>query len=61
MSSKEHWNCIYTDHSPIDLSWHQETPELSLKLINNNLSSKKQSIIDVGGASTLVDHLIIAG
>jgi len=55
---KAHWENIYTDKSPLEVSWHQEEPKLSLQLINKTQVSHDAEIIDVGGgASTLVDYL----
>jgi 2-polyprenyl-3-methyl-5-hydroxy-6-metoxy-1,4-benzoquinol methylase len=61
IARKKHWENVYQTRSPHDVSWYQNCPEQSLKLIGNNLKDKTQSIIDVGGgASTLVDYLIDA-
>ncbi len=55
---KHHWEKIYAEKSPEDVSWHQQSPELSLELIKNTGISLNDAIIDVGGgASTLVDNL----
>ena len=59
---KAHWQHIYQDKSPLDVSWYQKKPELSLQLIDRSLERKDQAIIDVGGgASQLVDCLCNAG
>ena len=61
-SSREHWEQIYRTR-PIDrVSWYQEHPESSLRLIHGTGVPKTARIIDVGGgASKLVDELIAAG
>jgi trans-aconitate methyltransferase len=62
MSTKAHWEAIYKDKSPLEVSWRQERPTLSLALIAKYLGQKDEPIIDVGGgASTLVDYLLHAG
>jgi SAM-dependent methyltransferase len=66
--AKQHWERVYTEKSPAQVSWYQQVPTLSLALIDAALagiapggrgSERGFRIIDVGGgASTLVDHLI---
>lgn len=59
---KEHWEKVYTDKSPLEVSWYQTTPALSLRLIHAANVDRDSSIIDVGGgASRLVDHLCNEG
>ena len=58
---KQHWENIYKDKSPQEVSWFQNEPVISLKIIQS-ISNKNARIIDVGGgASTLVDHLLKLG
>ncbi len=60
--AKPHWERIYRERSPEEVSWYQQTPALSLALIRRSGVAKNQPIIDVGGGtSTLVDHLLAAG
>jgi SAM-dependent methyltransferase len=62
MQSKDHWERVYTDKNADEVSWFQHHAELSLKIIRENGVSADGSIIDVGGgASTLVDDLILSG
>lgn len=57
-----HWESIYHDKSPTDVSWYQQDPALSLQLIRNTHLSLAEPMIDVGGgASVLVDRLCHAG
>jgi trans-aconitate methyltransferase len=56
---KKHWEHVYQTRLPNDVSWYQEHPEQSLKLIEKAQLDKSQPLIDVGGgASVLVDCLI---
>lgn len=58
--NKNHWEKIYTDKSPQEVSWFQAEPVISLKIIQS--IGKDARIIDVGGgASTLVDNLLKPG
>ena len=59
---KKHWEEIYLDKSPLEVSWFQKEPTLSLQLIRNARLHCNSPIIDVGGgASELVDHLCNKG
>jgi predicted TPR repeat methyltransferase len=59
---KSHWERVYTDKSPLQVSWYQKEPALSLRLIGNAGAGKQSAIIDVGGgASVPVDRLLAAG
>jgi SAM-dependent methyltransferase len=62
MNRKTHWESIYTDQSPLAVSWFQKEPRLSLQLITNTGFSTEAAIIDIGGgASVLIDHLFEGG
>jgi len=62
MNRKTHWESIYTDKSPLEVSWFQKEPRLSLQLITNTGLSTEAAIIDIGGgASVLIDHLFEHG
>ena len=55
---KMHWGNVYQEKSPLDVSWYQKEPKLSLELIRSTKVASNEAIIDVGGgASVLVDHL----
>jgi cyclopropane fatty-acyl-phospholipid synthase-like methyltransferase len=62
MSDKNHWESIYKTRSPSQMSWTEDTPIISLDLIEACQLSKNERIIDVGGGeSKLVDYLLDAG
>ena len=62
INRKQHWDQIYIDKSPLDVSWYQKEPALSLGLIQHSNIRKDEFIIDVGGgASILVDRLLHRG
>lgn len=59
---KDHWESIYAQKNPAEVSWNQSHPQYSLSLIGNSGIGTAAGIIDVGGgASTLVDQLLQAG
>ena len=61
-SMKTHWEKVYQTKSPNKVSWTQETPTTSLKLIQSFQLKTSAKIIDVGGGdSNLVDHLLERG
>lgn len=61
-SIRDHWERVYHDKAPTELSWYQRHSERSLQLIEQTGIARSASIIDVGGgASTLVDDLLARG
>jgi SAM-dependent methyltransferase len=59
---KSHWDGVYAGKSPLEVSWYQQNPTLSLKLIRDTGLEKEAPLIDVGGgASVLVDVLLDVG
>jgi len=46
---KDHWENIYKDKSPIEVSWYENEAVLSLQLIHNSHIPLNAPIIDVGG------------
>ena len=59
---KTHWEQVYTDKSPMEVSWYQKEPALSLRLIQDAGVEKDGFILDVGGgASVLADRLYEKG
>ena len=62
MQSKNHWEKVYGTKSPTDVSWFQEHAMISLKFIQDTRIPRTAAIVDVGGgASTLVDDLLVNG
>jgi trans-aconitate methyltransferase len=56
-----HWDDIFANKVPAEMSWHQDVPTISLALLAEWAHSSG-SIIDVGaGSSPLADHLLCAG
>ncbi|MCX5823150.1 MAG: class I SAM-dependent methyltransferase [Deltaproteobacteria bacterium] len=59
---KSHWENVYTEKTPSEVSWYQLEPAVSLELIVSTGISRAGKIIDVGGgASVLVDKLLDQG
>ncbi|BDD03598.1 class I SAM-dependent methyltransferase [Aureibacter tunicatorum] len=59
---KNHWETVYLNKSPEQVSWTQEEPTVSLEMIKGLKLEKSAKIIDVGGGdSNLVDFLLEEG
>lgn len=61
MKNKQHWEQVYQQKQPDQVSWYQQEASLSLQLIKQ-LTTPNASLIDVGsGASRLIDDLLALG
>ena len=59
---RQHWEKIWSAADPREVTWYQDSPELSLRLIEATGIGHEARILDVGcGASTLVDGLFGRG
>ncbi len=59
---REHWEKIYREKHPDQMSWYQTEPKKSLDLITHARTLLSGNIIDVGGGSSvLVDRLLKTG
>lgn len=62
MSEKNHWETVYTNKQPHEVSWTQDVPKRSLDFISSFGIDKSAPIIDIGGGdSNLVDFLLKDG
>jgi len=62
MERKAHWETVYENKSPNEVSWTEEIPQTSLDFIHSFGDDKSASIIDIGGGdSRLVDCLLDEG
>ncbi len=63
--SSAHWDKVWSTRAADAVSWHQDEPSLSLRLITGLVDPRADpspSVVDVGGgASRLVDGLLAAG
>ena len=61
-SMKEHWDEIYEALDVDELTWYEEIPEPSIRLLSKCHINKDESILDVGaGASIFIDYLVDQG
>ena len=62
MDAQAHWERIYIQKAPNEVSWYRPHLETSLAFIEQAVPERSASIIDVGaGESTLVDDLLARG
>jgi len=62
MQHREHWESFYQQQTGSEASWYQDYPQLSLLFIESAGVTADQSILDVGGGtSLLVDNLLLKG
>lgn len=62
LDRKRHWENIYENRAPEEVSWYQDTPATSLDFVKKVKLPKTASIIDIGGGeSLLVDYLLEQG
>jgi hypothetical protein len=61
-SMKKHWETVYENKNPTQVSWTQEIPKTSINFIHSFNTNKNAKIIDIGGGdSKLVDFLLDEG
>lgn len=59
---ERHWEALYRRQVPTAVSWYQDSPTLSLAMIERTGIARDARIVDVGGgAATLVDRLLERG
>ena len=59
LDRKKHWETVYETKNADQVSWTQEIPKISLKIIHSFKLNKDAKIIDIGGGdSKLVDYLL---
>jgi 2-polyprenyl-3-methyl-5-hydroxy-6-metoxy-1,4-benzoquinol methylase len=56
---KEHWENVYQKEAPEELSWYQDNPEMSLKLIAATGVGFDGNIIDIGGGASKLAGLLV--
>lgn len=59
---KSHWENVYSTKEENQVSWFEDTPDLSVSLLQEACLVPAMSVIDIGGgASRLVDTLLARG
>ena len=62
LKRQKHWDRVWSRDHPQEVGWYQQSPEVSLGLVEATGIDLDARILDVGGgASTLVDKLLDLG
>jgi SAM-dependent methyltransferase len=62
MEQADHWERVYAEKEPEEVSWFETVPKTSLAVIAEAVLPATAAILDVGGGtSTLAEHLVRAG
>lgn len=57
-----HWNQVYTTKGERDVSWFEDLPDTSLRMLEAAGMTRESCVVDVGGGqSRLVDALVARG
>lgn len=62
VSGKEHWESVYAQKKPTEVSWFESSPRVSLELVDSLELDLSAPVIDIGGgASHLAGELLARG
>ena len=60
--NRAHWDQVYASKGDQEVSWFEESPQISLELLRAAGLTSEDAVIDIGGGvSRLVDALVAAG
>ncbi len=59
MERKQHWEKVFRTKDTSQVSWHQQEPSTSLRLIEELHLPKTANIIEVGSGDSLLGHYLI--
>ena len=58
--NQEHWEKVYLEKQPIEVSWYEPMPEVSLNLIRGLHLDKDAAIIDIGGGDSFLAEFLVS-
>jgi SAM-dependent methyltransferase len=59
---QQHWESVYKTRSEQQVSWFEDLPAVSLRMMESSGLTTETCVIDVGGGdSRLIDHLVARG
>lgn len=58
--NQQHWDNVYSEKAPTEVSWYEPMPEVSLEIIRNCELSKDSAIIDIGGGDSFLAEFLVA-
>jgi ubiquinone/menaquinone biosynthesis C-methylase UbiE len=61
VSPRAHWDGVYAQRDPRELSWFEPAPEISLALIEQAGVARDRAIVDIGGGTSGLAAALLAG
>ncbi|WP_029037400.1 class I SAM-dependent methyltransferase [Salinimicrobium xinjiangense] len=58
--NQQHWDKVYSEKPPTEVSWYEPMPEISLNLIDECKPAKDASIIDIGGGDSFLAEFLVS-
>ncbi|WP_423818674.1 class I SAM-dependent methyltransferase [Salinimicrobium sp. TIG7-5_MAKvit] len=58
--SQQHWDKVYSEKAPTEVSWYEPMPQISLELIRSCGISKDAAIIDIGGGDSFLAEFLVS-
>lgn len=58
--NQQHWDKVYSEKAPTEVSWYEPMPEVSLELIRSCNIPKDAAIIDVGGGDSFLAEFLVS-
>lgn len=58
--NQQHWDKVYSEKKPTEVSWYEPMPEVSMNLIKACEIPKDAAIIDVGGGDSFLAEFLVS-
>lgn len=58
--NQQHWDNVYSEKQPTEVSWYEPMPEVSLSLIDDCKLEKDAAIIDIGGGDSFLAEFLVS-
>lgn len=58
--NQQHWDKVYSEKQPTEVSWYEPMPEISLSLIDEFNLEKDAAIIDIGGGDSFLAEFLVS-
>ncbi|MCY2688679.1 class I SAM-dependent methyltransferase [Salinimicrobium sp. TH3] len=58
--NQQHWDKVYSEKAPTEVSWYEPMPEISLNLIKECNLEKDAAIIDIGGGDSFLAEFLVS-
>ena len=59
-NKQQHWDRVYSEKQPIEVSWYEPMPQVSLELIKDFGLPKDAAIIDIGGGDSFLAEFLVS-